>query len=284
MIVVDGKKIAEEILDGLRKLPKPQKYLAGVIIGEDPASESFQSLKKRVAESLGLDYRIYHLDEKLSQDKLREEVGKLANHKTCGGILVQLPLPPGINRHYVINAIPRDKDVDVLGERAIGAFYNNRNKITPPAVAVVEEIFKRLEINPKEKRIAVVGPGFLIGRPIALWLTHKALEVDVLRRGSSYETLKLADIVISGVGQAGLIKPDMLKAGAGVIDFGYSPAQKDADQTQIDGEMKLVGDFDPSPLSSKDYVLDLNFYTPTPGGTGPILVAKLMENFYKLNH
>ncbi|MFH0890688.1 MAG: bifunctional 5,10-methylenetetrahydrofolate dehydrogenase/5,10-methenyltetrahydrofolate cyclohydrolase [Candidatus Liptonbacteria bacterium] len=273
MIVLDGKKISEEILDGLHKLPKPEKYLAGVIVGQDAASESFQNLKKRVAESLGLDYRIYHLDEKLSQDELRQEIGGLAAKKNCGGLLVQLPLPDGINRHYVINAIPREKDVDVLGERAIGAFYNNRNKVIPPAVAVVEDIFKRLEINPKEKRIAVVGPGFLIGRPIALWLTHKALEVDVLRRGSDYATLKLADIVISGVGQAGLINPGMLKNGAAVIDFGYSKDEK--------GE--LVGDFDSSGLRHRTSNIEqLSFYTPTPGGTGPILVAKLMENFYKL--
>jgi len=256
-------------LDSLREQPKPKKYLAGVIIGQDAASESFQSLKKRVAESLGLDYRIYHLDEALSQDKLREEVGKLANQKTCGGILVQLPLPSGINRHYVVNAIPRDKDVDVLGERAIGAFYNNRNRVTPPAVAVVEEILKRADLEVKDKRVAVVGAGFLIGRPIAMWLTHKALEVDVIRRGSNYETLRLADLVICGVGKAGLIKAEMLKAGAGVIDFGYSKNSDDTD---------LVGDLDVSNLEN------LRFYTPTPGGTGPILVAKLMENFYKLNH
>ena len=277
MQIIDGKKVAEEILNGLRKLPKPNKYLAGVIVGQDAASESFQSLKKQTAESLGLDYRIYHLDEKSSQDGLRGEIGKLANHKTCGGLLVQLPLPDGIDRHYVVNAIPREKDVDVLGERAIGAFYNNRNKVIPPAVAVVEEIFKRLEIKPKEKRIAMVGPGFLIGRPIALWLTHQTKEVDVLGRGSDYSTLKLADIVIIGVGQAGLIKPEMLKDGAGVIDFGYSK----------DASGKLVGDFESSSLDSTlnpgGHVPHPGFYTPTPGGTAPILVAKLMENFYKLN-
>src|SRR3989344_431404 len=277
MQIIDGKKVAEEILNGLRKLPKPNKYLAGVIVGQDAASESFQSLKKQTAESLDLDYRIYHLPENSSRDNLRQEVGKLANHKTCGGLLVQLPLPDGIDRHYVVNAIPREKDVDVLGERAIGAFYNNRNKVIPPAVAVVEEIFKRLEINPKEKRIAMVGPGFLIGRPIALWLMHQTKEVDVLGRGSDYVTLKLADIVIIGVGQAGLIKPEMLKDGVGVIDFGYSK----------DASGKLVGDFESSSLDStlnpSGHTPRPGFYTPTPGGTGPILVAKLMENFYKLN-
>lgn len=274
MQIIDGKKIAEEILDELKKLPKPKKYLAGVIVGKDPASESFQKLKQKTAESLGLDYRIYQLDENLTQDELRKKVGDLSGKKNCGGLLVQLPLPEGINRHYVVNAIPREEDVDVLGERALGAFYNNRNKIMPPAVGVVEEILKRVGLDIKEKRVAVVGSGFLIGRPISLWLTHKAREVDVVRRGSNFETLKFADLVICGVGKAGLIKPDMLKQGAGVIDFGYSK----------DSQGELVGDFDYSaPLALKSAFKDLSFYTPTPGGTGPILVVKLMQNFYALN-
>ena len=114
-----------------------------------------------------------------------------------------------------------------------------------------------------------MGLGALVGRPIALWLMGKCAHLDLLDKGSDLDVLTNADFVICGVGEAGLIKPANLKEGAGVIDFGYYYFK--------DG--KLSGDLD---TTSPD-LERLSFYTPTPGGTGPILVAKLMENFYKLN-
>ena len=268
-MVIDGKKIAEELLSELKKKPIPQKFLAGVLIGKDLASESFQKLKEETAKKLGVDYRIYHLSDAESSDALRDEVGRIAMQKTCGGILVQLPIPAHLNKQYILNAIPKEKDVDVLGERAMGAFYADRGVILPPSVATVEEILKRVKFDLVGKTAAVVGPGFLIGRPIALWLMNRVRELFVLRRGSDYGVLKNADLVISGAGVAGLLKPEMLKHGAGVIDFSYSQNEN----------QKLVGDLDVSALEAGA----LSFYTPTPGGTGPILVAKLLENCYTLN-
>ena len=111
----------------------------------------------------------------------------------------------------------------------------------------------------------------MVGKPIATWLMGKCSEIYLLDQGSDFSILKKADLVITGVGKAGLIKPDALKENTGVIDFGYS----------LDENGKIHGDLDTqSPITN--YQL-LRFYTKTPGGTGPILVAKLMENFYKLN-
>ncbi len=260
-MTIDGKKIASEILERLKALPKPKRFLAAVLVGDDASSISFLKQKERTAKELGVDFRLNKFSADISKDDLREEVRKIAAHKTCGGVLVQLPLPNKLDAQYVLNAVPREKDVDVLGERALGAFYADRNPVLPPAVGTVEEILKIKTYNLKTSSIAVVGRGLLVGKPIATWLTNKAKELTVFGRNGDLGILKNADLVILGVGHAGLVKSEMLKPGAGVIDFGYDGGK---------------GDFDPTGF-------ERGWYTPMPGGTGPILVAKLFENFYALN-
>jgi methylenetetrahydrofolate dehydrogenase (NADP+)/methenyltetrahydrofolate cyclohydrolase len=269
-MIVDGRKIAEGIVDGLQKRSRPKKFLAAVLVGENPESVSFLKQKEQTAKELGVDFRLYQFENSINQDQLRREILKIASHKTCGGVIVQLPLPPHLNKHYVLNVIPREKDIDVLGERALGAFYNGRNPVLPPAVGVVEKILQITNFKLQDAKVAVVGLGFLVGKPIALWLVGKAREIYLLDQGGDFGNLKKADLVISGVGKPNLIEPAMLKGGAGLIDFGYSFA-----------EGKICGDFN-TKLPTADYQL-LRFFTETPGGTGPILVAQLFENFYKLN-
>jgi len=273
MVIVDGKKIAKEIIENLKKLPKPEKNFLGVfVVGFNQITENFVNKKKKIAEELKIDFRIYRLPETIKNDELRKEILKTAKHKTCGGVIVQLPLPKHINKNYVLNVIPREKDIDVLGERALGAFYNNRNPILPPAVGVVEEIIKHLKLDIKNFRVAVIGRGFLVGRPISLWLLDKVNELSIFNSQTKNlkEKLKNFNLIISGVGKANLFGPNDLKENAGIIDFGYS----------IDKEGKIHGDFN-SQLPIANYQ-SLSFYTKTPGGTGPILIAKLFENFYKL--
>ena len=280
MDTIDGKKIAQKIINELKSQPAPKKFLAAILVGENPASINFLKQKEKAAQELGIDFRIYRFTEDIKNDELRKEVLKIALLKKVGGVIVQLPLPEEINKHYILNVIPREKDVDVIGERALGAFYADRNPILPPAVGVVEEIVHATNYMLHTTKVAVMGLGFLIGKPITNWLMKEASEIYLLHRGSDFEILKQADLVISGTGKAGLIKLEMLKDGAGVIDFGYA----------VDENGKIRGDFDASQLS-KSPVNQLpnspinqlpNFYTPTPGGTGPILVAKLFENFYSL--
>lgn len=265
---IDGQIIAAEVLENLGRLAKPKKFLAAVLVGEDAVSKSFVAQKKKTAEGLGVDFRVYELSTDISSDELRKEVGRIASQSRCGGVVLQLPLPGQINAQYALNAIPPEKDVDVLGERALGAFYAGRGKVLPPSVAALEEILKKFPLELSQSTVAVVGAGKLIGRPATTWFLGKTKELIVLGKGSDFGELKKADMVVLGTGAAGLVKGEMLKDGAGVIDFGYGK----------DTEGKTSGDLDP------DSKLDnLNFYTPTPGGTGPILVAKLLENFYKLN-
>lgn len=265
---IEGKIIVDEINERLKTKTTPQKFLAGILAGENSASKSFLVQKKKAAEVLGADFRIYEFPEGIKADSLRKEVLKIASHKTCGGVIIQLPLPGHINAQYILNVVPPNKDIDVLGERALGAFYTGRGVILPPAVGVLNEILKKMPVDLGSSCVAVVGPGQLIGKPISVWLSGKVRELLILDKGSDFGLLKNADLVICGVGVSGLIKKEMLKENAGVIDFGYGKNE----------EGKISGDLD---LNSVEDCL--HFYTPTPGGTGPILVAKLLENFYTLN-
>jgi methylenetetrahydrofolate dehydrogenase (NADP+)/methenyltetrahydrofolate cyclohydrolase len=283
-MIIDGKTIANEIIERLRGLPKPAKFFGAALVGDDPASLNFLKQKERVAHELGIDFRLHQLPLGITTDVLRAEIGRLAEPKTCGAFIVQLPLPEAISRHYVLNAIPKEKDVDCLSEQALGAFYTERGKIAPPSVATVEEILQREyrevvgehrddAIAPgalRELKVVVIGAGFLIGKPVGFWLQNRVAELVVLDASvkNIHDKLGDADIVIAGAGHAGLFGASHLKEGAIVIDFGFNRS--------ADGY--IIGDFDPSGADEKNIR-----YTKTPGGTGPVLVAKLFENFYTLN-
>ncbi|OGY61133.1 MAG: hypothetical protein A3I33_01455 [Candidatus Colwellbacteria bacterium RIFCSPLOWO2_02_FULL_45_11] len=257
---IDGIKIADEIVKRLKGENAPKKILAAIFVGDDTLSDSFLKQKQQTAERLGIDFRIYNLPDNLNGDDLRHKVSEISAQEDIGGAIVQLPLPSGIDKQYVLNAVPSEKDVDVLGEHKLGGLLQ-------PAVETFKEIIEREKVNLEESVVVVLGKGVLVGKPIGNWLEGKCKELYILDSKSDPSKIKEADIIVSGVGRAGLIDPNNLKVGAGVIDFGYS------------NKGKLVGDLNVENESALDR---LKFYTPTPGGTGPILVAKLFENFYKL--
>ncbi|MCL4399767.1 bifunctional 5,10-methylenetetrahydrofolate dehydrogenase/5,10-methenyltetrahydrofolate cyclohydrolase [Patescibacteria group bacterium] len=264
-MIIDGRKIAAEIIEKLKQESVPERYLAVFLVGSDPSSLGFIKQKEKIAKELGVDFRLYKFEENISEDDLRKEIHKITDGKACGGVIIQLPLPKQINAQYVLNAMSKEKDIDVLGERALGAFYAGRNAVLPPSVGVVEEILKRLDFKTEKSAAAVVGLGKLVGKPVETWLTGKSREIYLIDEGGDLNRLKDADLVICGTGVPGLIKNKMLKEGSLVIDFGYGIK---------DG--KASGDFDPEESRGVNY-------TPTPGGTGPILVAKIFYNFYKLS-
>lgn len=272
MQIIDGKALAADVLGRLRSKPVPAKFLAAVLVGDDKSSVSFLKQKEKTAKELGVDFRLYRFPSDIKNDDLRREVGSIVADETCGGAIVQLPLPEHLNWYAILNTIPKEKDIDVLSERGIGSSYVGQNEILPPAVGTVEEIIRYWKLDIGNSAVAVVGLGLLVGRPIANWIMRRAKETTLLRSVSDKGLLKQADIVITGVGKAGIITPEMLKDGAGIIDFGYGT---------LDGEYS--GDFDTRSLKIENSKVKTGWYTPTPGGTGPLLVAKLFENFYKLN-
>lgn len=258
-MIIDGKALARRIIEELKKIPKPEKSIAAVLVGENPASESFLKQKKKVADELGVDFRIVRLDESISEGELAGEIKHLGADKEIGGVLVQLPLPKKFNREAVLAALNPTQDIDALSLEAA---------VAPLAVEVVKDILSDIHYQVEDKVIGVVGRGILIGVPVAEWLFDKCLEVIIFHTGTDLSRIKDCDLIISGAGKAGLIKPATIKAGAGFIDFGFDMKNG-----------KIAGDLDTSDVK----VSGLSFYTPTPGGTGPMLVAEIFKNFYRLN-
>lgn len=257
---IPGREISREIIESLKGLNKPDKPLAVIFVGDELATIGFVSQKERACEELGLDFKKIQLDSGVSESDLIDKIREIS--RDVGGIIIQLPLPTEINQERVLSTIPKELDVDLLSDAS---------KLEPlalaPSVGVVEEIVSRYELDLGNSVVAVVGIGKLVGGPISAWLDNRCKRLLLLDKGDDLSKTKEADIVISGVGIPGIIKSDNLNEGAIVIDFGVG---------KIDGG--VGGDLEEKDLEK------LSLYTPTPGGTGPILVAKLMENFYTLSN
>jgi methylenetetrahydrofolate dehydrogenase (NADP+)/methenyltetrahydrofolate cyclohydrolase len=237
-VIIDGKRIAEDILNELGNSLRG-RTLGIVVNSGDPATESFVKIKERVAARLGVEVKRGELQDLLA---------------TCDGVLVQLPHPQA---EALLAQIPPDKDVDALGPAPI---------VLAPVAAAVKEVLTRSGVDIKNKKAVVVGEGRLVGRPMAVMLRAEGalLHIITLESGSLAE-LKNADIVVSGAGSPGLIKPEMLKQGVVFIDAGTSESSG-----------KVVGDADPSCAEVA------SIFTPVPGGVGPIAVAMLFKNLSEL--
>ncbi|OHA09008.1 MAG: hypothetical protein A3A44_01145 [Candidatus Sungbacteria bacterium RIFCSPLOWO2_01_FULL_60_25] len=286
MALLDGKALAGEIIAGLReeyqRIPK-RLSLGAVVVGSDPVVAKFIAEKKRIADELGVDFRIYEYDAAISTNDLRANMAALVHQARLDGIIVQLPLPPAINAQSVLNAVPPEKDVDVLSARAMGNFSVGKSPVFPPVVGAVKALFDEYKINLRGKIVAVIGAGALVGKPIATWLLlEKATFTMVEEGGDIVAATRNADIIISGAGKPGLVTADMVKEGVVVIDAGTSSGSFSTDSTgspqAISGQQaSLVGDVDFESVSKKAV-----FITPVPGGIGPLTVAMIFKNLIVL--
>ncbi len=270
-MTIDGRKIADRILSELKNEVaeiKEPPYLAAVLVGSDAGSRRFLELKKNAAEGIGIECRIYEFPENISNGELRKKLNQIVKTTTCGGMLIELPLPAHLNTQAILNAVPEEKDPDVLSQKAQGTFFAGRSKILPPSVEAVKQIFEEYEIKSKGKTAAVFGYGLLVGKPVSHWLTSQGAAVTVINEFTENpaELSQKADIIVSGVGKSGLIKSDMIKEGAIIIDFGFASTEKG-----------IAGDVDFEEVSKKASLI-----TPVPGGTGPIVVAAVLKNFVEL--
>ncbi len=265
---IDGKKIAHTIISTLKKEKKPRGILAAVLVGDDKGSRAFLRQKRAIADELGIEFRLYEFDATIAASALRKEVSRISKQKAVGGVVVQLPLPAQFRRQSVLNTVDYGKDIDCLTSRMVGDFYHSRSPILPPAVgatrASICEALGSEDALP-QKRVFVIGCGVLVGRPVSNWLLGRVGELTVfdIHASNLREKLDGADIIISGAGVAGLFSAHDIRQGAIVIDFGYDGGR---------------GDFESADAEAKDIS-----YTPTPGGTGQIVVAQVFENFYALN-
>lgn len=269
MTVVNGNKIAQKILNRLKERIKRQKlrpHLAVVLVGNDKPSQTYVKKKKEAAESIGVRFSLYRFPAKISTKELIGRIAYIQKQK-LSGIIVQLPLPKHLDKKRVLNALRPSIDVDFLTWESLGKLMIGENALIPPSPGAILEILNFYKVSLTGKHIVLVGQGDLIGKP----LTNLFIHMPVTLTACNKETRNLrsitrtADILITGVGKAGLIKADMIKKGAVVIDAGVSFVGK-----------KITGDID-FPSVSKIAGL----ITPTPGGVGPVTVAKLLENTVK---
>ena len=278
-MIIDGKKISAEIIARLKSLPGPDKILAAILVGstgpsatssgpsgspQAEQSKSFLRQKENMAKELGISFQLFQFPESILEDDLILEIKKIGSDREIGGLIVQLPLPPHFDRDKILAAINPKQDIDAMA-------LASQESVNPLPVEVVKDVLKFAGEEMKNKSVAVIGRGFLVGKPIMEWLDKIGVKYVLFHSKSDLSEIKKADLIISGVGKGGLIKPEMLKPGAGVIDFGYD---------MVNGKIK--GDFAVSKVNSQ--MSNVAFYTPTPGGTGPILVAEIFKNFYKLSN
>jgi len=262
-MIVDGKAIAEELYKELAPkfaaLNRPVK-LGIVVAGTNSVIESFVNIKMKAAERLGVEMVRANVSDKSDAGRILQTINRLV--ATTDAIIVQLPLPQGVDVNEVLANVPKEKDVDALNPKVP---EEERPVHAPVALAVVE-ILKQSGKEVAGARTVVIGAGRLVGAPSAWLLGSLGADVSVfsLEKGS-IEDLKEADIVVSGAGNPGFIKPEHLKQGVALIDAGTSELNK-----------KITGDADPACAEVA------SVFTPVPGGVGPVAVAMIFKNLFDL--
>ncbi len=265
MIIADGRAIAQKILNKIKAgLDGRRISIAAIWMGNDPAVGRFVELKKKYAESIGMEFRVHHFGTDVSEKELMDKLRILNADKSMTGIIVELPLPKNLDQIKVLDTIPPEKDIDILSSAAQENYYKDRSKILPPAVRALELLFNEHRINPLGKTAAVFGQGMLVGMPVSHWLEKSGAKVFRIDEHTSNpgELSRQADIIVSGVGKPGLIHGNMVKKGAVVVDFGYGKIGN-----------KMAGDVEFDSVASRSSLI-----TPVPGGMGPLVIASFLEN------
>ena len=271
-MILDGKKLSEQILKGLRKKAKKldkKLNLVAVCVGASSFSKSYLSQKEKACEKVGINFKLINFSKNISTSELWQDVKKFSDDFEVNGLLLQLPLPKHIETQKILNAISPQKDVDCLSEENLGKFFSGNPLILPPTLGGIARLLKKYKIGLRGKYVVIVGAGRLVGKPAALWAMNDGATISILNKLTPKisDFTKKADIIISGVGKPRLITEDMVKEGAVIIDAGTSKEDN-----------RIVGDVDFESVSKK-----AGYITPVPGGIGPMTVASLLENLVKLN-
>jgi methylenetetrahydrofolate dehydrogenase (NADP+) / methenyltetrahydrofolate cyclohydrolase len=271
MIILDGQKIADRILNNLKEEIKRRQLklkLAVVLVGQDSASLTFIKKKQQAAKKIGVGFSFFKFGKNITQTQLKEEIEKIIKDQEVSGLVVQLPLPKSINTAEILNLVPPEKDPDVLSEQSFKIFSTSTSFVLPPTVGAISYFLKEYKIDLKGKKIVVVGAGRLVGKPLAAWFELQGVDFSILDKTTTDISVitQKADILISGVGKSGLIKGNMVSDKVIIFDAGT---------TKKNG--KTVGDIDFKSVAEK-----ASYITPVIGGVGPLTVACLLENLVKL--
>ena len=287
MNILDGKSVSEHILTKVREniqnhisesqnrfgyqISKPS--MAIVLVGNNPASESYVKGKIKACEKASINHTIIRFDESITSFELLEEVKRL-NKSSYDGFIVQLPLPQHIKSDSIINEISAYKDIDGFHPLNFGKMSLGQKSMRPATAYGILKLIEYYKIETKGKHVVVIGRSNIVGKPISIMLgndfnigraTVTSCDINTPRELLIEETKK-ADIVIVAVGKPGLLSADMVKEGVVVIDVGIN---------RLDTG-KLVGDCDFEQLSKK-----ASWITPVPGGVGPMTISGLILNTYE---
>lgn len=269
-MIINGQKIATGILRRIKKevniLRRRRKHLklACVLVGRDRASLSFIRRKEKSCREVGIDFRLCQMPKSVKQETLIRKIKKIQEEKNLSGFILQLPLPKRLNQPEVIKAIRPDLDIDCLTPENLGKLAIGAPVFLPPTASAILHLLKIYKIRFLKRHIVVVGRGDLVGKPLAILLIQEKNTVTSCTKYTKNlgAIVRQADILITAAGVPNLIKGEMVKTGAVVLDAGTSYYRG-----HICGDVKF-----------EEVKKKVRLISPVPGGVGPVMVAKLLEN------
>lgn len=262
--MLDGKKISQTILEKIKikKFQTKPKFVI-IQIGENVASSIYIARKIKIATEIGLIANYYKFETN-EKDKIENLIEKLNEDSTVNGIIIQLPILNELK--YLLDLIKPEKDIDGLGCFAQGKLAKNQEWLRPCTPAGIISLLKAYDIRLQGADITILGKSLLVGQPLALMLLNEGATVSIL--GSKTQDIahytKNAQIVVCATGKHGIITPEMITETSVIVDVGINKINN-----------QLVGD------CTKEVYKKVTFYTPVPGGIGPMTVASLMQNVIK---
>ena len=271
--IIDGKELAKNIREGLKEEVKELKNadinpkLAVIMVGDDKASKVYVKNKSKACEDVGIEYEEHLLPKKTKMKELLELIEKLNNDETIHGILVQSPLPEGLDANEAFKTISPKKDVDGFNPINVGKLSLNQDCFVSCTPYGIIKMLEKYNIETEGANAVVIGRSNIVGKPLAKCLLNKNATVTVCHSKTKNlgDITKQADILIAAIGKAKFVTQDMVKKGATVIDVGINRT-----------ESGLVGDTDFDAIKEK-----ASYITPVPGGVGPMTIAMLMTNVIK---
>lgn len=280
MIVLSGKEVSNKKLEELKIRTDKfiEKYnrkptLAVILVGDDPASQTYVASKKKACLKIGFNHRDYLLDSSVKQQELNKLIDDLNRDDSVDGILVQMPLPKHLNEQEIIERIRSDKDVDGFHPINVGKLLIGLDCFVSCTPKGIMSILDYYNIETKSKNVVIIGRSNIVGKPMASLLIQKGRDATVTIAHSRTKNLKeltqTADIIIAAIGRPFFVTEDMVKEDAIVIDVGINRIE---DSSRKRG-YRVVGDVDYENVKNKASAM-----TPVPGGVGLMTIAMLMEN------
>lgn len=272
-IIIDGKELAKHIREELKEEVKELKNaeihpkLAVIMVGDDPASKVYVRNKSKACEDVGIEYEEHLLSTKTTREELLELIEKLNNDETVHGILVQSPLPEGLDANEAFRTISTKKDVDGFHPINVGKLSLNQDCFVSCTPYGIMKMLDNYNIPVEGANAVIIGRSNIVGKPLAKCLLNKNATVTVCHSKTKNlkEITKQADILIAAIGKPKFVTADMVKEGATVIDVGINRTEEG-----------LKGDTDFEAIKEK-----VAYITPVPGGVGPMTIAMLMHNVVK---